>query len=202
MYRLIHKMRFTKRGKSVIIYSRILWGIIDMLDKLTEKTLSEIANDKDAVEDLKPYMSKLKDSLFTDLKALLDNETILNKTEDDLHRVLDGVFNTVDEILFTNLLDTNLNDDAKTSVLKTAASKLRIIGKILKTQKAWRASDEFKEGYREMRDSLFKLFKKDKKAVLKILYKMGIINHSIVESTFDTRSKNIFAEMVKKGELK
>ena len=180
----------------------IMGKIVDMLDKLTEKTLSEIANDKDAVEDLKPYMSKLKDSLFTDLKALLDNETILNKTEDDLHRVLNGVFNTVDEILFTNLLDTNLNDDAKTSVLKTAAEKLRIIGKILKTQKAWRASDEFKEGYREMRDSLFELFKKDKKAVLKILYKMGIINHNIVESTFDTRSKNIFAEMVKKGELK
>ena len=171
----------------------IMGKIVDKLDILTEKTLSEIANDKDAVEDLKPYMSKLKDSLFTDLKALLDNETILNKTEDDLHRVLDGVFNTVDEILFTNLLDTNLNDDAKTSVLKTAANKLRIIGKILKTQKAWRASDEFKEGYREMRDSLFKLFKKDKKAVLKILYKMGIINYNIVETTFDTRSKKIFS---------
>jgi hypothetical protein len=80
-------------------------------------------------------------------------------------------------------------------VLKTAASKLRIIGKILKTQKAWRASDKFKEGYREMRDELMSLFKKDKKAVLKKLYDMGLIDHDIVNSTFDKRSKELFYDL-------
>jgi hypothetical protein len=137
----------------------------------------------------------LKDSLFTDLKKLLDNKTILHKTEDDLHRVLDGVFEFVEKSLFVHLLNPDLDDSAKASVLKTAASKLRIIGKILKTQKAWRASDKFKEGYREMRDELMSLFKKDKKAVLKKLYDMGLIDHDIVNSTFDKRSKELFYDL-------
>lgn len=174
--------------------------IVDILDSLTEKNISEIS--KDDVEKLKPYISKLKDSLFKDLKALLDNKTILHKTEDDLHRVLDGIFKYVEEALFVHLLDTGLDDSAKTSVLNVAADKLRIIGKILKTQKSWRASDEFKEGFREMRDELMSLFKKDKKAVIKKLYDMGVIDHNIVLATFDKRSKSLFDEMVRDGEIK
>jgi DNA-directed RNA polymerase subunit F len=174
--------------------------IVDILDSLTEKNISEIS--KDDVEKLKPHISELKDSLFKDLKALLDNKTILHKTEDDLHRVLDGVFKYVEDALFVHLLDTGLDDASKASVLKVAADKLRIIGKILKTQKSWRASDEFKEGFREMRDELMSLFKKDKKAVIKKLYDMGVIDHNIVLSTFDKRSRALFDEMVKDGEIK
>lgn len=171
----------------------IMENIVDILDVLTEVNLSEITEDD--VEDLKLFLSQLKDSLFTDLKKLLDNKTILHKTEDDLHRVLDGVFEFVEKSLFVHLLNPDLDDSAKASVLKTAASKLRIIGKILKTQKAWRASDKFKEGYREMRDELMSLFKKDKKAVLKKLYDMGLIDHDMVNSTFDKRSKELFYDL-------
>lgn len=171
----------------------IMENIVDILDVLTEVNLSEITEDD--VEDLKLFLLQLKDSLFTDLKKLLDNKTILHKTEDDLHRVLDGVFEVVEKSLFVHLLNPDLDDSAKASVLKTAASKLRIIGKILKTQKAWRASDKFKEGYREMRDELMSLFKKDKKAVLKKLYDMGLIDHDMVNSTFDKRSKELFYEL-------
>ena len=178
----------------------IMENIVDILDALTEVNLSEITEDD--VEDLKLFLSQLKDSLFTDLKELLDNKTILHKTEDDLHRVLDGVFEVVEKAIFVHLLNPDLDDNAKTSVLKTAASKLRIIGKILKTQKAWRASDEFKEGYREMRDELISLFKKDKKAVLKKLYDMGLIDHGVVNSTFDKRSKELFNELFSEGEIK
>ena len=78
---------------------------------------------------------------------------------------------------------------------------MRIIGKILKTQKAWRASDDLKEGYREMRDELMSLFKKDKKAVLKKLYDMGLIDHNVVENTFDKRSKALYDELVKEGKI-
>ena len=177
----------------------IMENIVDILDALTEVNISEITEDD--VEDLKLFLSQLKDSLFTDLKELLDNKTILHKTEDDLHRVLDGVFEVVEKALFVHLLNPDLDDSAKVSVLKTAASKLRIIGKILKTQKAWRASDEFKEGYREMRNELMTLFKKDKKAVLKRLYDMGLLN-PVTIMTLDKRSKALYDELVKDGEIK
>ena len=177
----------------------IMENIVDILDALTEVNLSEITADD--VEDLKLFLSQLKDSLFTDLKELLDNKTILHKTEDDLHRVLDGVFEVVEKALFVHLLNSDLDDSAKTSVLKTAAEKMRIIGKILKTQKAWRASDEFKEGYREMRNELMSLFKKDKKAVLKRLYDMGLLNPMAIIS-LDKRSKALYDELVKDGEIK
>lgn len=176
----------------------IMKNISDILDTLTELNLSDIKESN--VKDLKPLLSKLKDSLFTDLKKLLDNKTILHKTEDDLHRVLDGVFDVVEKDLFVHLLNPNLNDDAKSDVLKMAAKKLRIIGKILKTQKAWRASDEFKEGYREMRDKLMALFKKDKKALLKKLYDMGVLNIMTVMS-LDKRSKALYDELVKEGKI-
>lgn len=177
----------------------IMENIVDILDALTEVNISEITEDD--VEDLKLFISQLKDSLFTDLKELLDNKIILHKTEDDLHRVLDGVFEVVEKALFIHLLNPDLDDNAKISVLKTAAEKLRIIGKILKTQKAWRASDEFKEGYREKRNELMSLFKKDKKAVLKELYNMGLINHSNI-GTLDKRSKALYDELVAEGEIK
>lgn len=177
----------------------IMENIVDILDALTEVNISEITEDD--VEDLKLFLSQLKDSLFTDLKELLDNKTILHKTEDDLHRVLDGVFEVVEKALFVHLLNPDLDDSAKASVLKTAANKLRIIGKILKTQKAWRASDEFKEGYREMRNELMTLFKKDKKAVLKRLYDMGLLNPATI-MTLDKRSKALYDELVKDGEIK
>ena len=178
----------------------IMQNIVDILDVLTEVKLSEIKEDD--VEDLKLYLSQLKDSLFTDLKKLLDNKTILHKTEDDLHRVLNGVFEVVEKALFEHLLNPDLNDDSKASVLKTAASKLRIIGKILKTQKAWRARDEFKEGYREMRDELMALFKKDKKATLKKLYDMGLLDDPVVIMNLDKRSKALFDELIADGEIK
>ena len=176
----------------------IMKDISDILDTLTELNLSEIKESN--VEDLKPLLSNLKDSLFTDLKKLLDNKTILHKTEDDLHRVLDGVFDVVEKDLFVHLPNPNLDDDAKSDVLKMAAKKLRIIGKILKTQKAWRASDEFKEGYREMRDKLMALFKKDKKSLLKELYDMGLLDGMAVMS-LDKRSKALYDELVKEGKI-
>ena len=177
----------------------IMENIVNILEALTEMKISEIT--KDDIDDLKSYLSELKKSLFTDLKKLLDNKTILHKTESDLHRVLDGVFEVVEKALFVHLINPSLNDELKTSTLIMAAEKLRIIGKILKTQKAWRASDDFKEGYREKRDELFSLFKKDKKAALKELYDMGLIDSTVV-MTLDKRSKALYDELVSEGKIK
>jgi Fe-S cluster biosynthesis and repair protein YggX len=177
----------------------IMENIVDILDALTEVNLSEITEND--IEDLKLFLSQLKDSLFTDLKALLDNETILHKTEDDLHRLLDGVFEVVEKALFVHLLNPDLDDSAKTSVLKMASEKLRIIGKVLKTQKAWRASDEFKEGFREKRNELMSIFKKDKKAALKALYDMGVLTPMAIMG-LDSRSRALYDELVAEGKIK
>ena len=173
--------------------------IVNLLDGCTEKNLSEIT--KDDIEDLEFSLSKLKKSLFNDLKALLDNKTILHKTEDDLHRILDSVFEVVERALFVHLVNPDLDDDEKSSVLAVAADKLRIIGKVLKTQKSWRASDDFKEGFREKRNELMSLFKKDKKAVLKKLHEMGVLNPMTI-MTLDKRSMALYNELVADGEIK
>jgi hypothetical protein len=177
----------------------IMEDIIDILDPLTEKNLSEIT--KDDMDNLKNPLEQLKDSFFTDLKKLLDDKVIINKTEDYLHKLLNHVFDFVDGSLFEDLLKSSLDDSAKKSTIKMCVEKLRMIGQILKTQKPYRASDEFKEGYREMRDDLISLFKKDKKEVLKKLYKMGLIDDFIVETTFDKRSKALYDELVKNNEI-
>jgi hypothetical protein len=52
-----------------------------------------------------------------------------------------------------------------------------------------------------MRDELMSLFKKDKKAVLKKLYDMGLIDYSVV-ITLDKRSKALYDELVADGEIK
>ena len=173
--------------------------IVNLLDGCTEKNLSEIT--KDDIEDLEFSLSKLKKSLFNDLKALLDNKTILHKTEDDLHRILDSVFEVVERALFVHLVNPDLDDDEKSSVLAVAADKLRIIGKVLKTQKSWRASEDFKEGFREKRNELMSLFKKDKKAVLKKLHEMGVLNPMTI-MTLDKRSMALYNELVADGEIK
>ena len=113
--------------------------------------------------------------------------------------LLNGVFEYVEEALFVSLFDEHIDDGGKSSLLRGSAEKLRIIGKILKTQKAWRASDEFKEGFRETRDELMSLFKKDKKAVLKKLFDMGVINSAIAAGTFDKRSRELYDELVRDG---
>lgn len=177
----------------------IMENIVNILEPLTEMKISEIT--KDDINDLKSYLSELKKSIFTDFKKLLDNKTILHKTESDLHKELDGIFEVVENALFVNLINPSLDDELKTSNLIMAAEKLRLIGKILKTQKAWRASDDFKEGYREKRDELFSLFKKDKKAALKELYDMGLIDSTVV-MTLDKRSKALYDELVSEGKIK
>ena len=52
-----------------------------------------------------------------------------------------------------------------------------------------------------MRNELMTLFKKDKKAVLKRLYDMGLINPSNI-MTLDKRSKALYDELVADGEIK
>ena len=58
-----------------------------------------------------------------------------------------------------------------------AAQKMRIIGKILKTQKKWRVSDEFKEAYLAEMKRLMEIRKTGgDEALMKELLDLGVIN--------------------------
>lgn len=177
----------------------IMKDINKMLDTLTEIKLSDYTEND--IKDLKSVFPQLKDSLFEDLKELIHNKTIINKTEDDLYKGLDGVFKHVESVLFSDLINPKLNDYTKMSGLLMAAEKMRKIGKVLKTQKSWIASDEFYEGYREIRDELISLYNKDKKSLLKRLYDMGVLNDMTLD-TLDKKSQILFDELVSNGEIK
>lgn len=168
---------------------------IEDLDKLTEKRFSEIK--KIDLKDLSHHLDELKESLLPDLVALIDNETILNKSKDDMKRLLDGVFEHIFNA-FRKSIDKELDDDAKGSLMKMAASKLRIIGKVLKTQKVWRVTDEFKDAYTNTMKKLTGLIKSGKeKELFKELYDKGMIN----PLSLDDNGKRIYSELVKEGKI-
>ena len=168
---------------------------IEDLDKLTEKKFSEIK--KIDLKDLSHHLDELKESLLPDLVALIDNETILNKSKDDMKRLLDGVFEHIFNA-FRKSIDKELDDNAKGSLMKMAASKLRIIGKVLKTQKVWRVTDEFKDAYTNTMKKLTGLIKSGKeKELFKELYDKGMIN----PLSLDDNGKRIYSELVKEGKI-
>ena len=168
---------------------------IEDLDKLTEKRFSEIK--KIDLKDLSHHLDELKESLLPDLVALIDNETILNKSKDDMKRLLDGVFEHIFNA-FRKSIDKELDDNAKGSLMKMAASKLRIIGKVLKTQKVWRVTDEFKDAYTNTMKKLTGLIKSGKeKELFKELYDKGMIN----PLSLDDNGKRIYSELIKEGKI-
>ena len=178
----------------------IMKDILNILESFTDKELSKITKDDTKV--LKTLLVELKGSLFIDLKKLLDNKTILHKTESDLHKLLDVVFEVVTKTLLIHLPNPDIKDELKITDLNDSVIKLRMIGKILKTQKAWRASDEFKEGAKEMNAELSPLLKaKDFKTILMKLYEMGMITTEVIE-TFDEKSKKLYNELVREGKIK
>ena len=173
--------------------------IVDILNPITELNFSDIT--KDNINGLESCLLQLEESLFTDFKKLLDNKTIIYKTEDDIKKELKKSFKAVKWSILEQLVNSDIKDSSKISSLRYASEALRSIGRILKTKKKYRASDEFKEGYREMRDELMSLFKKDKKEVLKKIYDMGLISDDDIHQ-FDKRSKVLYDELVKEGKIK
>ena len=177
----------------------IMQEIVDILNPITELNFSDIT--KDNINGLEPCLLQLEESLFTDFKKLLDNKIIIYKTEDDIKKELKKSFKAVKWSILEQLVNSDIKDSSKISSLRYASEALRTIGRILKTKKKYRASDEFKKGYREMRDELMSLFKKDKKEVLKKIYDMGLISEDDIYQ-FDKRSKILYDELIKEGKIK
>ena len=166
---------------------------IDDLEPLTEKRFGEIK--KSDLRSISGHLDDLKESLLPDLVALIENETILQKSEDDMKHLLDTVFETVFDS-FRRIFDPALNDDEKGSLIKMAAQKLRTVGKILKTQKKWRASDEFKEAYKAEMKRLMQLRKDGgNEALMKELIDQNVLD----PFNLDEKSLELYTKITGKG---
>lgn len=152
----------------------IIPKIIDELEPLTELKFSEMK--KSMFRDLSDYFDELKNSFFQDLVELIHNETILNKTEDDMQELLDGSFEALTKAV-RGIFDKYIPDEDKKSLIDIAVNRLRVIGKALKTQKVWRVGDDFKKAYTEEMKRLMEIFKKGgDEALMKELIDKGAID--------------------------
>ena len=164
----------------------VLGSCIDALEPLTELHFSEM--NKTDIDGAVECFDKLKAAFLPDLVALIENETILTKTEEDMQRLLDGVFDVVFRA-FDSVLNPELSEDEKSSVVKMAAEKMRIIGKVLKTQKVWKVGDEFKKAYITEMKKLTKILKEEgPEAALKYLLDKGVIE----PLALDDESRKLF----------
>ncbi len=173
----------------------ILNKCIDDIDILTEKKFGDMK--KSDLKNIGDHMNELYDPLFADLVKLIENETILQKTKDDMENILDDVYKTVFNAL-KRIFDPGLDDDAKGSLIKAAAMKLRTIGKLLKTQKKWRVGDDFKNGYMDEMKRLMEIRKKGgDEALFKELYDKGVISPMML----DENGMELLGKLIESGEI-
>ena len=173
----------------------ILNKCIDDIDILTEKTFGNMK--KSDLKNIGDHMNELYDPILADLVKLIENETILQKTEDDIKKILDDVFETVFNAL-KRIFDPGLDDSAKGSLIKAAAMKLRTIGKLLKTQKKWRVGDDFKNGYMDEMKRLMEIRKEGgDEALFKELYNKGVISPMML----DEHGMELLGKLIESGEI-
>ena len=173
----------------------ILNKCIDDTDILTEKKFGDMK--KSDLKNIGDHLNELYDSILPDLVKLIENETILQKTEDDMKKILDDVFETVFNAL-KRIFDPGLDEDAKGSLIKAAAMKLRTIGKLLKTQKKWRVGDDFKSGYMDEMKRLMEIRKEGgDEALFKELYDKGVIQPIML----DEHGMELLGKLIESGEI-
>ena len=173
----------------------ILNKCIDDIDILTEKTFGDMK--KSDLKNIGDHMNELYDPILADLVKLIENETILQKTKDDMEHILDDVFKTVFNAL-KRIFDPGLDDNAKGSLIKAAAMKLRTIGKLLKTQKKWRVGDDFKNGYVDEMKRLMEIRKEGgDEALFKELYDNGVISPMML----DEHGMELLGKLIESGEI-
>ena len=173
----------------------ILNKCIDDIDILTEKTFGDMK--KSDLKNIGDHMNELYDPILADLVKLIENETILQKTKDDMEHILDDVFETVFNAL-KRIFDPGLDDNAKGSLIKAAAMKLRTIGKLLKTQKKWRVGNDFKNGYMDEMKRLMEIRKEGgDEALFKELYDKGVISPMLL----DEHGMELLGKLIESGEI-
>ena len=174
---------------------KTLAAITDEFEPLTELTFDEMK--KSMFKNLSDLLDKLRGCFFEDLMELINNETILNKTEDDMNFILDRGFDALYDAL-RKALDKSISNEDKAALVNVAIQKMRYIGKILKTQKIWRVGEDFKKAYKEEMKRLMDIYKSGgDEALFEELYKLGAIN----PMQLDAKSQKLLADLKSKGKI-
>lgn len=152
-----------------------LLEIIEILGKLIEKPITEITS-KD-VKGIERITERLRIIFEDDLHNLVDKE-ILEWDKKKIKEFIKNVFDAVDK--FFKILITDEPSSIKFGALSLAVGKLRELGKVLKTQRKIKPTEEWKKGYEATKNKLINIYKKKGKMALKAeLKKMGVDVDSI-----------------------
>lgn len=170
----------------------ILEKVIDEFEPLTELNFDDMK--KSMFKNLSDLLDDLRNSFFNDLVALIKNETILNKDEDYMNKLLDVAFDALYNAL-RKVIDKTIPIEDRNSLVKIAIQKMRLIGKCLKTQKVWRVGDDFKEAYIKEMKRLMEIYKKGgDEALFEELYNLGVVD----EMCLDANGQKLLADLESK----
>lgn len=170
----------------------ILEKVIDEFEPLTELNFDDMK--KSMFKNLSDLLDDLRNSFFNDLVALIKNETILNKDEDYMNKLLDVAFDALYNAL-RKVIDKTIPIEDRNSLVKIAIQKMRLIGKCLKTQKVWRVGDDFKEAYIKEMKRLMEIYKKGgDEALFEELYNLDVVD----EMYLDTNGQKLLADLESK----
>ena len=170
----------------------ILEKVIDEFEPLTELNFDDMK--KSMFKNLSDLLDDLRNSFFNDLVALIKNETILNKDEDYMNKLLDVAFDALYNAL-RKVIDKTIPIEDRNSLVKVAIQKMRLIGKCLKTQKVWRVGDDFKEAYIKEMKRLMEIYKKGgDEALFEELYNLGVVD----EMCLDANGQKLLADLENK----
>lgn len=177
----------------------LLQKVIDEFEPLTELKFSELK--KSMFKNLSDILDDLRNSFLDDLMELINDETILNKTEDDMNKLLDYGFDALYDALRKST-DKSIPDEDKSSLVDVAIRKMRMIGKCLKTQKTWRVGEDFKEAYTEEMKRLMEIHKAGgDEALMKELLDLGYINVLFLDEHGEEIYKKITGKSSKFADL-
>ena len=170
----------------------ILEKVIDEFEPLTELNFDDMK--KSMFRNLSDLLDDLRNSFFNDLVALIKNETILNKDEDYMNKLLDVAFDALYNAL-RKVIDKTIPIEDRNSLVKIAIQKMRLIGKCLKTQKVWRVGDDFKEAYIKEMKRLMEIYKKGgDEALFEELYNLDVVD----EMYLDANGQKLLADLESK----
>ena len=170
----------------------ILEKVIDEFEPLTELNFDDMK--KSMFKNLSDLLDDLRNSFFNDLVALIKNETILNKDEDYMNKLLDVAFDALYNAL-RKVIDKTIPIEDRNTLVKIAIQKMRLIGKCLKTQKVWRVGDDFKEAYIKEMKRLMEIYKKGgDEALFEELYNLDVVD----EMYLDANGQKLLADLESK----
>ena len=141
---------------------------IEILDKIVEINIADITPDD--VKDVIDIIPELNSNFEKDL-AVLVKHRIIKLPKKERIVFVNNVFDALEK--FFNVVVSDEPSSVKFGAMSLAVEELRKLGKMLKSQKKIKTSEEWKKGYSETKSKLYKIYKeKGKEALMDELSKM------------------------------